>query len=90
MTLILRLLKTEIEPKLTGKWTYDEKQDTWRFWRDEDGQNVIKISRSQRFGLIPARLHGSGITDPQAKKIALPIQKKLFALSDSGIYSYKS
>lgn len=72
---------------IKGKWTYDEKWDTWRFWRD--GQNVIKVQRSKSHGLIPARLYGSGITDEQLKEIAFPIQDSLFDLSDSGTYSYE-
>ena len=74
---------------LRGKWTYDERWDTWRFWRDSDGQNVVKIARSKSHGLIPARLSGSGITDKQLKEIVLPIQDTLFGLSDAGIYSYE-
>lgn len=74
---------------IKGKWTYDERWDTWRFWRDEDGRNVIKIARFQSFELIPARLYGSGVTDEQLEKITLPIQDSLFNLSDTGTYSHR-
>jgi hypothetical protein len=74
---------------LKGEWTYDKRWDTWKFWRDSDRQNVIKIQRSKLHGLIPSRLHGSGITDEQLKKMVLPIQDALFDLSNMGTYSYE-
>jgi len=74
---------------VTGNWTYDERWDMWRFWRNSDGQNVVKICRSRNHGLIPARLRGSGITDEQLGEIVLPIQDTLFNLSDTGIYSHE-
>jgi len=52
----LTSLTGRADPAIEGKWTYDEQWDTWRFWRDEDGRNIIKIQRSKSHGLIFAKL----------------------------------